>query len=116
MNENIVEAIIQNEESRIRFESFCRELIEQLEGVILVPTSYNYDQARDARYSRVPFSGRKLSHLRPESPSAGPKRRHDCVNAHSVVSSNFGLSQRFIFDHERFHAGMTDCRSQQSVQ
>ena len=41
MNENIVEAIIQNEESRIRFESFCRELIEQLEGVILVPTSYN---------------------------------------------------------------------------
>ena len=36
MNENIVEAIIQNEESRIRFESFCRELIEQLEGVILV--------------------------------------------------------------------------------
>jgi hypothetical protein len=49
MTQNIVEAIIRDEENAIRFEDFCREICQSEFGVALVPTSKTYDQGRDAK-------------------------------------------------------------------
>lgn len=49
MLEGFSGAIIEGETSWIRFERFCLAMCERIEGTTFVPTSFNYDQARDAR-------------------------------------------------------------------
>ncbi|MGA2714854.1 MAG: hypothetical protein ABSG41_17270 [Bryobacteraceae bacterium] len=56
MGPGISEAIIIADTNPIRFETFCRAICERSEQLTFVPTSYNYDQGRDAR-SIAPSKG-----------------------------------------------------------
>jgi len=48
MESGIIEIILSREESPLRFEKFCAELMEAVEGIPFVTTSRSYDRGRDA--------------------------------------------------------------------
>lgn len=45
----IVKVVLENDDSHIRFENFCLELFNKIEGTELVPTSRSWDYGRDGR-------------------------------------------------------------------
>jgi len=47
--EGMARAILQAEQSHTRFENFCCKLFSEVDSCEYVPTSWNYDQARDGR-------------------------------------------------------------------
>jgi hypothetical protein len=46
---NIAKIIIEGDPHPVRFESFCIEMCQRVEGILLVPTSRTYDRGRDGR-------------------------------------------------------------------
>ncbi len=49
--ENMAKLILISEESDSRFEKFCCDLFYEVDGILYLPTSQNYDQGRDGRTS-----------------------------------------------------------------
>jgi len=47
--EGMARTILQAEQSHTRFENFCCKLFSEVDSCEYVPTSWNYDQARDGR-------------------------------------------------------------------
>jgi hypothetical protein len=48
MQPGTVEILLAQEDSPLKFEKFCAELMEKVEGIPFVTTSRSYDRGRDA--------------------------------------------------------------------